>query len=92
MNLHHPSPGPGSLEERVYSMVLNDPAQDAVMSPICWTAGNRVPFDLTVGEHDSVCVRLSNRRMFKLLRLQNASVAFHDNPGQRHFDTPPAPR
>ena len=87
MDLHHPSPVPGSLEERVYSMVLNDPAQDAVMSPICWTAGNRVPFDLTVGEHDSVRVRLSNRRMFELLRLQNASVAFHDQPGHSHFDT-----
>ncbi len=87
MDLHHPSPAPGSLEERVYSMVLNDAAQDAVMSPICWTAGNRVPFDLTVGEFDSVRVRLSNRRMFELLRLQNASVVFHDDAGHSHFDT-----
>jgi acetyl esterase/lipase len=87
MDLHHPSPASGSLEERVYSMVLNDPSEDAVMSPICWTAGNRVPFDLTVGQHDSVRVRLSNRRMFELLRLQNAGVAFHDNPDHSHFDT-----
>lgn len=87
MDLHHPSPVPGSLEERVYSMVLPDAAQDAVMSPICWTAGNRVPFDLTVGEHDSVRVRLSNRRIFELLRLQEASVALNDNSGHSHFDT-----
>ena len=87
MDLHHPSPAPGSLEERVYSMVLPAPELDAVMSPICWTAGNRVPFDLTVGEHDSVRVRLSNRRMLELLRLQNAELAFHDNAGQSHFDT-----
>ena len=87
MDLHHPSPAPGSLEERVYNMVLTDPAQDAVMSPICWTAGNRVPFDLTVGEHDSVRVRLSNRRMADLLKLQPSDVNLHDVPGQSHFDT-----
>ena len=87
MDLHHPSPVPGSLEERVYGMVLPAPELDAVMSPICWTAGNQVPFDLTVGEHDSVRVRLSNRRMLELLRLQNAPVAFHDNAGHSHFDT-----
>jgi arylformamidase len=68
-------------------MVLTDPAQDAVMSPICWTAGNRVPFDLTVGEHDSVRVRLSNCRMAELLKLQPSGANLHDMPGQSHFDT-----
>jgi arylformamidase len=87
MDLHHPSPAPGSLEERVYRMVLTDPAQDAVMSPICWTAGNRVPFDVAVGEHDSQRVRLSNRRMFELLRLQKGSVQFSESSGCSHFDT-----
>ena len=51
MDLHHPAPAPGSLEERVYTMVLDDALQDAVMSRICWTAGNRMPFDLSCGEH-----------------------------------------
>ncbi len=87
MDLHHPAPAPGSLEERVYSMALDDPAQDAVMSPICWTAGNRVPFDLCVGEHDSERVRLSNRRMHALLKLQNADTTLRVMPGQSHFDT-----
>ena len=87
MDLHHPLPAPGSLEERVYNMVLVDPTQDAVMSPICWTVGNRVPFDLTVGEHDSVRVRLSNRRMAELLKLQPSGVNLRDMPGQSHFDT-----
>ena len=87
MDLHHPSPAPGSLEERVYSMVLSDAAQDSVLSPICWTAGNRVPFDLCVGEHDSERVRLSNRRMLELLKLQNADATLRVMPGQSHFDT-----
>jgi arylformamidase len=68
-------------------MVLPDAAQDAVMSPICWTAGNRVPFDLTVGEHDSARVRLSNRRMAELLKLQPGGVTLHDMPSLSHFDT-----
>ena len=87
MDLHHPAPAAGSLEERVYSMVLADPAQDAVMSPICWTAGNRVPFDLTVGQHDSPRVLSSNQRLFELLKLQNASVNIKENAGHSHFDT-----
>lgn len=87
MDLHHPAPAPGSLEERVYSMVLDDPAQDAVMSPICWTAGKRMPFALCVGEHDSERVRLSNRRMHELLKLQNEHTTLRVMPGQSHFDT-----
>ena len=87
MDLHHPCPAPGSLEERIYSMVLPDPAQDAVMSPMCWTAGNRVPFDVTVGQHDSLRVHTSNRRFVELLKLQNASVALNENAGHSHFDT-----
>ena len=58
------APEPGSLEACVYNLVLNDPAQDAVMSPIGWTACNRVR------------VRRSNRRMFELFRLQNAKQLF----------------
>ena len=87
MDLHHPAPEPGSLEERVYTLVLDDALQDAVMSPICWTAGNRVPFDLSCGEHDSERVRRSNRRMAVLLKLQPAQVSLHVEPGQGHFQT-----
>lgn len=87
MDLYHPSPTPGSLEERVYSMVLSDPSQDAVMSPVCWATGNRVPFDLTIGEYDSPRVRSSNLRLFELLKLQAARVELHDLPGLDHFQT-----
>ncbi len=85
MDLYHPSPAPGSLEERVYSMVLQDTAQDAVMSPICWTAGNSVPFYLSYGEHDSERVQRSNLRIRELLKLQQASVDLRIMQGQDHF-------
>ena len=62
--------------------VPEPPLQDAVMSPICWTAGNRVPFDLSCGEHDSARVRRSNRRMAVLLNLQPTPVSLHVEPGQ----------
>lgn len=87
LDLHHPAPAPGSLEERVYTMLLNDPSQDALMSPICWTAGNSIPFELTVGEHDSERVRLGNRRLHALLQLQTTPSALHLQAGQSHFDT-----
>jgi arylformamidase len=87
MDLHHPSPPPGSLEERVYKLVLSDPLDDAPMSPICWAAGNRIPFELSIGEHDSERVRLSNRRLAALLQAQHAPVALHAHAGQSHFDT-----
>jgi arylformamidase len=87
MDLHHPSPAAGSLEERVYSMVLASPEHDALLSPICWTAGNRVTFDLTLGEHDSERVRRSNARMLAILQAQQGAVCLHSMAGQSHFDT-----
>ena len=87
MDLHHPKPEPESLEERVYTMVLADPTQDAAMSPLCWTAGNRVPFVLTCGEGDGERVIRSNTRMAALLRLQPAPAALYVERGQDHFQT-----
>ncbi len=87
MDLHHPCPAPGSLEERVYKLVLQNALDDAVLSPICWSAGNRVPFDLSIGEHDSERVRLSNRRLASLLQAQSCAASLHEHAGQSHFDT-----
>jgi arylformamidase len=87
MDLHHPVPTPGSLEERVYTMLLDDPSHDALMSPICWAAGNSIPFALIVGEHDSERVRLGNQRLQALLSLQKAPCSLHRQAGQSHFDT-----
>jgi acetyl esterase/lipase len=86
-DLHHPSPSPGSLEERVYSLVLQNTLDDAVMSPICWAAGNQIPFEITIGEKDSERVRLSNQRLHALLHAQGTPAALHEHLGQSHFDT-----
>lgn len=87
LDLHHPAPPPGSLEERVYTTVLADPDDDAVLSPLHWTCGNTVPFSLTVGERDSERVRHSNRRMAALLRLQPAPSELVVEAGLDHFAT-----
>ena len=87
MDLYHPAPPAGSLEERVYTMVLGDPMLDAVMSPLCWTVGNALPFALSFGEHDSERVQRSNRRMAELLKLQPGKVELTVRAGQDHFQT-----
>ncbi len=86
MDLHHPNPPPGSLEARVYEMVLQRPEQDVSMSPVSWTTANRLPFVLTVGEHDSERVRRSNQALQGLLNATVARCALHDMPGQNHFE------
>ena len=63
------------IESRnVLNMVLDNPACDAVMSPICWTKGNDLPFAISFGEQDSDRVQKSNRRLVELLKLQSGSV------------------
>jgi arylformamidase len=89
MDLHHPDPPPGSLEERVYTTVLRDrdATQDTVQSPLYWTAGNTVPFELTYGENDSARVIKSNRRLYAMLQAQGAPVGCVMEPGRDHFQT-----
>lgn len=89
MDLHDPQPAAGSLEERVYTMVLRgrDPVLDTVCSPLFWTAGNRVPFALTYGENDSARVKKSNARMLAMLQAQPAPVSGVMEPGRDHFQT-----
>jgi acetyl esterase/lipase len=87
MDLHHPAPASGSLEERVYSMVLDDPLTDAAYSPLCWTAGTRMPMVLTCGENDSARVLSSNRRMAAVLALRSPPSSLHVEPGLDHFSS-----
>ncbi|QHE93218.1 alpha/beta hydrolase fold domain-containing protein [Pandoraea fibrosis] len=86
-DLHHPAPATGSLEARVYEMVLGPDTDDALMSPLCWTRGNRVPMVLSWGEHDSARVALSNQRMASLLNAQGAPCATFVESGADHFQT-----
>lgn len=87
MDLHHADPAPGSLDERVYTMVLSTPEQDAPMSPLCWAAGNRLPLLLSCGADDSERVLRSNRRLAALLALQPGPSRLHVEPGLDHFGT-----
>jgi arylformamidase len=78
LDLHHPAPAPGSLEERVYTTVLADRDDDARLSPIHFTRG----------ELDSARVLRSNQRMLALLQMQpSANVELHIEPGADHFAT-----
>ncbi|WP_322056776.1 alpha/beta hydrolase [Paraburkholderia sp. J63] len=86
-DLHHPHPAPGSLEARVYGMVLGEMTDDARMSPLCWTRGNTVPMALSYGEHDSERVIRSNRRMASLLALQPAPSSSEVELHADHFQT-----
>lgn len=87
MDLHHPCPGPGSLEERVYATLLERPCEDALMSAISWTAGNLVPMVSSYGERDSARVIGANTRMHELLKRQPADAGLHAWKGLDHFDT-----
>jgi len=89
MDLHDPSPLPGSLEERVYTTVLRDcdPLQDTLLSPLYWTAGNRLPFVLTHGGDDSPRVIKSNRRLAAMLQMQDGLVARNELAGRDHFQS-----
>jgi len=87
MDLYHPSPPAGSLEERVYTTVLRDPVEDAVMSPMCWTVGNPLPVLLSLGARDSERVLKSNRRLLALLQLQPGPVQCRVEAESDHFQT-----
>lgn len=88
MDLRHPAPPPGSLEERVYTMVLSAADQDAALSPVCRAADNQVPFVLSYGEHDTERVIRSNRAFAEVLTgLGRAPVQLHQEVGADHFQT-----
>lgn len=89
MDLCHPSPLPGSLEERAYTMLLDDPEHDSAMSALCWAAACNVPMVLSYGQYDSERVIHSNRRMHALLEHANPHGLFrcHEHPAEDHFQT-----
>ena len=87
MDLYHPAPPPASLEERVYNMVLGEGVEDSVMSPLCWTVGNRLPMLLSYGERDSERVIRSNRRLLAMLQLQGGPASCRVEAGSDHFGT-----
>ena len=60
LDLHHPNPPQGSLEERVYSDVLADRQDDHDASPLNWLSPLRLPLFLSWGTKDTERVQRSN--------------------------------
>ena len=87
MDLHHPAPETGSLEQRVYTMVLRKPDDDAAMSPAHWSATSTVPMHLSYGEHDSERVQRTNQELAHRLSQVGAPCSLSIEAGQDHFST-----
>ncbi|MGW6404625.1 alpha/beta hydrolase [Streptomyces sp. NPDC055134] len=89
MDLRHPAPPPGSLEELVYTTVLAEPGLDTAMSPVCRVteAGTKVPFLLTYGEHDTDRVIRSNRALAAKMADHRVTVDLLEEAGADHFHT-----
>lgn len=87
MDLRHPAPEPGSLEERVYTMVLARREDDLAQSPVHWAAASTVPMHLSWGEHDSERVQRSNRELGALLARAGAPHSLCAEPDLDHFST-----
>jgi acetyl esterase/lipase len=87
LDLHHPDPAPGSLEARVYEMVLQRPDQDREASPLTWLGAATVPFSLAWGERDTERVRRSNERAAALLRDSGTTSIARCFDGLDHFQT-----
>lgn len=81
----------GSLEARVYEMVLQDPSQDWEASPLAWLENLHMPMDFTWGAQDSERVRGSNEAARAFLEGQHNegqhnTVHFHTED-TNHFGT-----
>ncbi|WP_194271051.1 alpha/beta hydrolase [Comamonas testosteroni] len=87
MDLHHPTPEAGSLEQRVYTMVLNTADDDVAMSPIHWSQDSRVPMHLSYGELDSERVQRSNQVLAQQLSQAGTPCSLTVEPGLDHFAT-----
>ena len=87
MDLHHPAPETGSLEQRVYTMVLNTAGDDVAMSPIYWSQDCRIPMHLSYGEHDSERVQRSNQVLAQQLSQAGTPCSLTVEAGLDHFAT-----
>ena len=87
MDLHHPAPEAGSLEQRVYTMVLSTAGDDVGMSPVHWSQDSMVPMHLSYGEHDSERVQRSNQTLARLLLQAGTPCSLTVEAGLDHFAT-----
>ncbi|MGH2341065.1 alpha/beta hydrolase fold domain-containing protein [Segnochrobactraceae bacterium EtOH-i3] len=86
LDLHQDDPAPGSLEARVYEMVLADPADDKAASPLGFIRGARAPLFFSWGLRDSERVRRSNEEARAILTAAGADARFRVYDAD-HFGT-----
>ena len=86
LDLHHPAPPSGSLEERVYLDVLDRPGDDRVASPLNWLAQLQMPLALTWGERDTERVQRGNEAAARILETC-AQPTWTQRYPQDHFGT-----
>lgn len=79
LDMRSDAPTPGSLEARVYEMVLEDPSQDWDASPLAWLDNLHMPMSFSWGAADSGRVRASNEAAC-------ASLADSGKPARFHID------
>ncbi|WP_238367732.1 alpha/beta hydrolase [Mesobacterium pallidum] len=86
LDLRHPAPPAGSLEARVYELVLADPSQDAEASPLPALCRLSVPTHFCWGMRDSARVRQSNEAARAMLGDPSDLASFHRADAD-HFGT-----
>lgn len=86
LDLRGDSPTPGSLEARVYEMVLDAPADDWEASPLAWIDQIALPMHFTWGKRDSARVRASNDKARQLLQSRPEVASFAEDDTD-HFGT-----
>jgi acetyl esterase/lipase len=87
LDLHYPDPLPGSLEARVYELVLHHPSQDRAASPLSWLDAAGVPTLLMWGGRDTERVRRSNEDAVARLAERRKPCLARCYPELDHFQT-----
>jgi arylformamidase len=87
LDLAHPNPAAGSLEEAVYRLILARPENDADASPVSWAVQAEIPIALAWGEQDAERVRRSNLLMVERLTAAGKPPVAACYPGLDHFAT-----
>lgn len=85
LDLHHPEPEPGTLEELVYTTILSRPGDDHAASPVNLASQAKVPFLLQWGEKDTPRIQKASPLM--VARLGDKLLEATCFPGYDHFDT-----
>lgn len=78
---------PGSEEEEIRNILLADPQQAPLASPLRYAEGTRTPFFISYGEHDFPRVIATGEEMLGALRTQPCRLDRLVFADAGHFDT-----